>query len=104
VASGFELFLDGQYWGGSQPSASRLAGGVNWYAPIPYRPYLGVYYAHWFVGGTQPDLDALGARAGLTIASSPRAALSAGLVYERTLGCASGCEAWWPELGVGIRF
>jgi hypothetical protein len=104
VAAGFEVYFDGQYWGGSAPAVGRVAPGVNWYAPIPFRPYLGAYYAHWFVGGVDPDQDAVGGRAGLTIASGPRAALGAGLVYERLLGCTTSCEAWWPELSFGFRF
>jgi len=104
VAAGFELCLDGQYWGGAQPSLGRVAPGLNWYAPILFRPYLGVYYARWFVGGDLPDQDAVGGRAGLTLASAPRAAFGAGLVWERLLGCSSGCDAWWPELSVGLRF
>ncbi len=104
VGGGFEVYLDGQYWGGARPNLGRLAPGVNWYAPIPYRPYLGVYYARWFVGGGEPDLDALGGRAGLAIASTPRAVLGAGMAYERVLACRRTCEAWWPELSVGIRF
>jgi hypothetical protein len=104
VAAGFELYLDGQYWGGAQPSLGRVAPGVNWYAPLPFRPYLGAYYARSFVGGDQPDQDAVGGRAGLSLASAPRAALGAGLVWERLLDCSSGCDAWWPELSVGFRF
>lgn len=104
VSAGFEVYLDGQYWGGSAPEVGRVAPGINWYAPIPFRPYLGAYYAHWFVGGSEPDQDALGGRAGLTLTSSPRAALGAGLVYERILDCSASCEAWWPELSIGFRF
>jgi hypothetical protein len=104
VAAGFELYLDGQYWGGAQPSLGRVAPGINWYAPLPFRPYLGAYYARWFVGGDQPDQDAVGGRAGLTIASTPRAAFGAGLVWEHALNCTSDCDAWWPELSVGFRF
>lgn len=103
VAHGFELSLDGQYWGGANPNLGRLAPGINWYAPIPFRPYLGVYYARWFIGG-QADLDAIGGRAGLSLASGPNTALGAGLAFERVLDCSSRCEAFWPELSVGLRF
>lgn len=103
VAGGLEVYLDGQYWGGAQPSVGRLAPGVNWYAPLPYRPYLGVYYARWFVGG-QPDQDALGGRAGITLASGPHAALGVGMAYEQALDCSFECAAWWPEVSVGFRF
>jgi len=104
VGLGFELYLDGQYWGGASPTMSRLAPGVNWYAPIPYRPYLGAYYARYFVGSGQPDLDAVGGRAGVTIASTPRVAFGAGVAYERLLGCSLDCESFWPEMTFGFLF
>jgi len=104
IGHGFELYLDGQYWGGASPSMGRLAPGVNWYAPIPYRPYLGVFYARWIVGSGQPDLDAVGGRAGVTIASTPRIAFGAGVAYERLLDCSAACESFWPEMTFGFLF
>jgi hypothetical protein len=103
VAYGFELSLDGQYWGGANPNLGRVAPGVNWYAPIPFRPYVGVYYARWFAGGLTGQ-DALGGRAGISLASSPNTAFGAGLAFERVLACSTRCEAWWPELSIGLRF
>ena len=103
VAYGFEIAADGQYWGGANPHLGRFAPGIYWYAPIPFRPYAGVYYARWFVGGL-PDQDALGGRAGISLASAPNTAFGAGLAFERALGCSSRCEAWWPELSIGFRF
>ncbi len=103
VPLGFELSIDGQYWGGANPHLGRFAPGLNWYAPIPFRPYLGIYYARWFAGG-RADQDALGGRAGISLASSPNTAFVAGLAFERVLDCASRCEAFWPELGIGLRF
>jgi len=103
LGAGFELYLDGQYWGGASPHLGKVAPGVNWYAPIPYRPYAGLYYARWFIGG-EPNQDALGGRFGVTIASSPSVAFQAGMAYERILGCTSQCEAFWPELTIGFRF
>jgi hypothetical protein len=103
VAGGFELALDGQYWGAASPKLGRLVPGLNWYAPIPFRPYLGVYYARWFIGG-QDDRNAIGGRLGLMLASTPQTAFGAGLAFERVLDCASRCEAFWPELSIGFRF
>jgi hypothetical protein len=103
LPDGFELALDGQYWGGANPNLGRIAPGLNWYAPIHFRPYLGVYYAHWFIGG-QADQNAIGARIGLTLTSTPTTAFAAGLAFERALGCTVDCGGWWPEMSFGFRF
>jgi hypothetical protein len=103
VAGGFELSVDGQYWAAASPKVGRLAPGLNWYAPVPFRPYLGIYYARLFIGG-QADQDAIGGRAGLMLASTPSTAFGAGLAFERILDCSSRCQAFWPELSIGFRF
>ena len=101
---GFEAFFNGQFWGGANPNMAKLAPGLNWYAPIPYRPYVGVYYARWLIGGGLSDENAVGGRFGVTIASTPNATFSAGMVYERILDCSVQCDAFWPELSFGFRF
>jgi hypothetical protein len=100
---GFELCLDAQYWGGANPHLGKVAPGVNWYAPIPYRPYVGLYYARWIIGGA-PDQDALGGRFGVTIVSTPVAAFGAGMAYEKRFECTTQCDAFWPELTFAFRF
>jgi hypothetical protein len=101
---GFEAYFDGQFWGGANPNMGKLAPGLNWYAPIPYRPYVGVYVAHWFIGGGFRDENAVGGRFGATIASTPSTTFAAGMVYERILGCSLQCDSFWPELSFGFRF
>jgi hypothetical protein len=98
-----ELFLDGQYWSGS-PSLGRVALGANWFPPVDFGPYLGGYFARWFVSGAQPDQNALGVHAGVSLARSRNAALLAGIAWEHTLACSTACDAWWPELSAGVRF
>jgi hypothetical protein len=92
----------GQWWGGSTPAIGKVATGVLWYTPL--RVYLGPYYAHWFVGSNLPDQDAIGGRAGVTLAASGPAVFGVGAAYEHTLGCKRDCDAWWPEVSVGVRF
>jgi hypothetical protein len=104
LGSGFEASFDGQFWGGAKPNMGKLAPGINWYAPIPFRPYVGVYYARWIIGGGYRDEDAVGARFGATLTSTPSAAFGAGMVYERILGCSVQCDSFWPELSFGFRF
>jgi hypothetical protein len=104
IGEGFEAYLDAQFWGGANPNMGKLAPGLNWYAPVPFRPYVGVYYARWLIGGGFPDENAVGGRFGATIASTRNAAFTAGMVYERLLGCSLQCDAFWPELSFGFRF
>jgi hypothetical protein len=104
LGQGFEACFDGQYWGGARPSMGKLSPGLNWYAPIPYRPYVGVYYARWIIGGGLADENAVGGRFGATLTSTRNAAFSAGMVYERLLACTVDCDAFWPELAFGFRF
>ena len=104
LGQGFEAYFDGQYWGGAKPSMGKLAPGLNWYAPIPYRPYVGVYYARWLIGSGFPDENAVGVRFGAVLTSTRNAAFAAGMVYERILGCSVECDAFWPELSFGFRF
>jgi hypothetical protein len=103
VAGGLEVALDGQYWGGSNPHLRRVAPGVVYYLPVPFRPYLGASYVRWFIPG-QPDLNAIGGRAGLAITSTSSTVLGAGMAFERRFKCQSACEAWWPELSFSFRF
>jgi hypothetical protein len=100
----FELFLDGQYWTGAAPSLGRLAVGANWFPPVDFAPYLGGYFARWFVGGGSPDQDAIGVHAGVSLARTRSAVLLAGVAWEHILACSASCDDWWPELSVGFRF
>ncbi len=102
---GLDLELRGEYSFLQSPRFFKLAPGVTWYVPLPLvRPYLGAYYAHWFLASGFPDSDAVGARAGLALASFGPASVSVGAAYERRLSCARDCDGWWPEAMAGIRF
>jgi hypothetical protein len=105
LALGFTLDLEGQWWTGSTPGLFKLAPGLIWYAPIPLlRPYIGAFYAHWFVGSGFADQDAVGWRAGLQVASAGPAAIDVGFAYEHLLSCPADCDSWWPEISAGLRF
>jgi len=101
---GFEVELKGDYWFANTPRLFKLAPGLTWYAPLPFSPYLGGYYAHWFVESPGADADSLGVRGGLTVLSTGAFSVSAGLAYERRLDCATNCSTLWPELMAGVTF
>ena len=102
IALGIEPSVEAQWWMGAAPSLGKLAPGLTWYLPLPMHPYLGAYYAHWFIeSGGQ---NALGARGGVELVSAGAASLTVGVAYERLLACSASCDAWWPEATVGFRF
>ncbi len=104
LALGLVVDVEGQWWFGSSPSIGKLAPGLTWYAPLPLRPYVGAYYARWFVGSGMDGQDAVGGRVGFEVASAGRASLTVGAVYERLLSCSSACDSVWPETTVALRF
>ncbi len=105
IAFGLTLDVEGQWWTGSTPSLGKLAPGLIWYVPIPLlHPYIGAFYAHWFVGSNFGDQDAVGWRAGLQVASAGPASVDVGFAYEHLLSCPANCDSWWPEVSAGVRF
>lgn len=101
---GFELVLKGDYWTANSPNMFKLAPGLTWHAPLPFRPYVGGYYAHWFVGSGLPDSDALGLRGGINLLSLGPVGLDVGVAWERRLSCSDQCSSWWPEATASISF
>jgi len=47
---------------GSSPTVFMLKPGLDWFLPVPggIVPFVGVYYAHWFVSGGYLPQDAWG--------------------------------------------
>jgi hypothetical protein len=102
---GLEATVDGSWWFGQSPSFFKLAPGLTWYLPIPLlRPYVGAYYAHWFVSNGIGDEDSVGARAGVTLISVGPASVSVGAMYDWRLACATDCNGWGPEIAAAFGF
>jgi hypothetical protein len=104
IGLGLELSLDGQWWMGGTPSMGKLAPGLIWVAPLPFRPYLGAYYAHWFVSSGYADEDAIGGRVGLLLGGAGRVSLAVGVAYEHAFSCSLNCDVFFPEAMAGVSF
>ncbi len=106
LVAGLVAGLEGQYWMGSSPSIFKLAPQLTYVLALPggTSPYLGAYYARWFVGSDLPDQSALGGRAGLQFLRGGPVAAGAGVAYEHLLDCTRDCDVWYPEAFVGASF
>jgi hypothetical protein len=90
---------------GSSPTVFLLKPGLDWFLPVHGRivPYVGGYYAHWFVSGGYLPQDAWGARAGFSFASVGPATFLLGIAYERVFtNCFGTCAYWVPQIAAGF--
>lgn len=102
---GFLPSLDVAFSFGAEPVVLQLKPGLDWFPPVPgrMRPYVGAYYAHWFVSGGYLPQDAWGVRGGLSLAQGGPAMLLVGVAYERVFsGCTGTCGYLIPQLAVGF--
>ncbi len=94
------LFSDGPFLAHVSPQV-RYAFDTK----TPVLPYVGAFYRHFFVGDGLPDLDALGARAGLFVLSGG-AFFGLGLGWQTLLNHCDGddCTSLFPELTFSFVF
>ena len=98
IRTGLAPNMELSYSFGQTPTIWALRPGVSWYMQIPVlHPYLGAYYARWFVGSGHPDENAVGARGGISLGRF----ISLGVTYERVLDCSHSCDAWSPVITAG---
>jgi len=83
---------------GSSPTLWTLRPGVTWFMPVPMHPYVGAYYTHWFVGGSLPDANGVGGRAGVSVGK----VFSLSVTYDHALNCTHNCDSWSPQVGAGL--
>jgi len=69
VVVGLTPTLGMGFWLGS-PGIVTVQPELDWYIPLPggVQPYIGAYWAHWFVSGSDQDRNAYGFRGGLSLA------------------------------------
>src|SRR5512137_942997 len=90
---------------GSSPTVFMVKPGLDWFLPVPggVVPFLGGYYARWFVSGGYLPQDAWGARGGFSFASVGPATFLLGIAYERVFtNCAGTCAYWVPQVAAGF--
>jgi hypothetical protein len=90
---------------GSGATVFMLKPGLDWFLPVPggVVPFVGGYYAHWFVSQPYLPQDAWGARGGFSFASVGPATFLVGIAYERVFtNCTGTCAYWVPQVAAGF--
>lgn len=98
LKAGITPNVEASYMFGNSPTIWALRPGVTWYSRLPFKPYLGAYYTHWFVGNGFSDQNGVGGRAGLSILR----VMQLGVTYDRAFNCSKNCDAWSPQISAGV--
>jgi hypothetical protein len=107
VLDGLGVHLSGLVEFGADPFIAKLSPEVRYVAqPLvgrsPFIPYVGVFFNHWFVTGMYPDVDTVGARAGLMYISGALI-LGAGAAVEHTVSsCSTDCNQLYPDFIISM--
>jgi len=110
VLDGVQLGVSGLHEFGDGPSISKLSPSLTYIAqPLvgkwPVIPYAGGFYNHWFIGDNNPDLDTIGARAGLMFVSG-HLVLGLGVAVEHVVSACNAmttdCNSVYPDLTISM--
>ena len=100
------LFIES--WTGGDPGLVKYTPSVQYvFYKAPAKPYLGAFYRRTDIERL-PDLDSVGARAGIYFPVSQNAYLGFGAVYESYLDCEKStyrsCDSTYGELTFTFAF
>jgi hypothetical protein len=109
LIDGLGIGVSAERWMGGDPGISKYAPFVQYVFPqvTSMRPYIGGFYRHTAIN-TLPDINSVGGRAGVYLASGGNAYVSVGIVYESYLDCQasiySTCSYTYPDFSFTIGF
>jgi opacity protein-like surface antigen len=109
VVDGLGVGIHYEWWSGGDPDITKLTGSVQYvfHQVQPVKPYLGGFYRRTDVDRL-PDLDSVGARAGVYIGAGRNAYIGLGVVYESYLDCEESiyrsCDSTYAEVTFTIAF
>jgi len=109
VLDGVGVGLSLEKWSGGGPGITKyspFAQYVFYWIP-DLQPYVGGFYRHAVIEGL-PNINSVGVRGGIYIASTPNTYVSVGIVYESYLDCQQSiyqtCSETYPDLGLIFAF
>ena len=88
VIDGLSVGLSFESWSGADPSMYKITPSVQYvFYQVPrLKPYVGGFYRRTNIDGL-PDIDSLGARAGVYLTAGRNAYIGIGAVYESYIDC-----------------
>jgi len=109
LANGLNVGLAIENWSGGSPKITKLTPSVQYviYQLQTVKPYFGAFYRRTYIENL-PDLESVGGRAGVYMASGNNVYLAIGGVYESYLDCEEttyrSCSDSYPEIGITFAF
>jgi hypothetical protein len=105
---GLSVGLSYETWTGGDPDMYKITPSVQYvFHQVPLKPYVGAFYRRTSIDGL-PDLDSVGARAGIYFQAGRNAYFGVGAVYESYLDCSTtvyrSCESTYGEATFTFAF
>jgi hypothetical protein len=109
VIDGLNVGLSLESWSGSDPGMYKVTPSVQYVFHQMQRvnPYVGGFYRRAYIDGL-PDINSVGARAGVYLNAGRNAYIGIGAVYESYVDCNKSvyrsCDDVYPEVSFTIAF
>ena len=109
VIDGLNVGLSLESWTGSDPNMIKVTPSMTYvfHQNPKVNPYVGGFYRRAYVDGL-PDINSVGARAGVYLTAGRNAYFGIGAVYESYIDCNKttygSCNDTYPELSFTIAF
>ena len=110
IADNLSVGASYSLWLGNDPSIGQFTLPVTYHIPLamPFRPYVGAFYSHTFMGEdgniNYDDYDSYGGRVGMSLITSPNSYVSFGWVQEVYDDGINKESRGYPEVSGGISF
>ena len=109
LMDGLNLGIAAETWIGGNPDITKITPSIQYvfYQPSVVKPYIGGFYRRTYIESLD-DLESVGGRAGVYIASGSNAFIGIGAVYESYLNCEevvyTSCDDTYPEISFSFSF
>ena len=109
LIDGLNVGLSLESWSGADPGMYKVTPSVQYvfHQISQLNPYVGGFYRRAYIDGL-PDINSMGARAGVFLNAGRNAYIGIGAVYESYIDCNStvyrSCNDTYPEVSFTIAF
>ena len=109
LLDGLNVGLSLESWSGADPGMYKVTPSVKYvfHQISGLNPYVGGFYRRAYIDGL-PDINSVGARAGIYLTAGRNAYIGIGAVYESYIDCTNtvyrSCNDAYPEVSFTIAF